>query len=584
MFGASAVWGLDVGRFGLKAVKVKKAGAGIQILAFDHIEYEMAGSVEEIGTSDQVMGALQTFIQRNKITKADRIIAGMPSRQVFSRFINLPPVERKRIPEIVKYEARQQIPFDLDEVIWDFQPIKAELVPGEEIEIGLFAIKKDIIDDFLTNLQPIKFNLYGIQISLLALYNFFSFDQRPERSTVVVDVGAENTSLLVIDRERFWIRNLPVAGNDLTKAIQSKFNVSFEEAEHVKRKAAQSKHAKQVFEVLQTVLRDLVSEIQRSIGYYKSLAKDVKFEDLVVMGNAFKLPGMEKFLADNLQYKVKALSELRNTTLADSLDADAFNENILTFGIALGLGVQGLGLSHITIDVLPSSYAQEREIGKKKPIAIATAALLFLALGLRYSFEGRQNRQLKQFETEGVDVLDKVKKLEGEYQAAKNSVGQNMGPLNQIAGIGTRRDFWIAVLPRLGSAIPKGVYLSSFSSRYETPGAPGAGAFFAGAKPGQPALIMSIDGEVPGQFGEKFIREKLMKNIESVVVYDEDGVPAFAGVVLEGVKAEERAPQLVAGAPTGRPVRPETALVFRITWRVKSDEDIEAEKKAKPKA
>ncbi|MBM4083004.1 MAG: hypothetical protein FJ278_25070, partial [Planctomycetes bacterium] len=353
-----------------------------------------------------------------------------------------------------------------------------------------FAIKKDIIEDFLTNLQPIKFNLYGIQISLLALYNFFSFDQRPERSTVVVDVGAENTSLLVIDRERFWIRNLPVAGNDLTKAIQNKFNVSFEEAEHVKRKAAQSKHAKQVFEVLQTVLRDLVSEIQRSIGYYKSLAKDVKFEDLVVMGNAFKLPGMEKFLADNLQYKVKALSELRNTTLADSLDADAFNENILTFGIALGLGVQGLGLSHITIDVLPSSYAQEREIGKKKPIAIATAALLFLALGLRYSFEGRQNRQLKQFETEGVDVLDKVKKLEGEYQAAKNSVGQNMGPLNQIAGIGTRRDFWIAVLPRLGSAIPKGVYLSSFSSRYETPGAPGAGAFFAGAKPGQPALIM----------------------------------------------------------------------------------------------
>ena len=38
-----------------------------------------------------------------------------------ARFIKLPPVEAEKIPDIVRYEARQQIPFDLNDVIWDYQ-------------------------------------------------------------------------------------------------------------------------------------------------------------------------------------------------------------------------------------------------------------------------------------------------------------------------------------------------------------------------------------------------------------------------------------------------------------------------------
>ena len=66
-----------------------------------------------------------------------------------ARFVKLPPVEAKRIPEIVKYEARQQIPFPLDEVIWDFQRLgEASEVEGFalETEVGLFAMKRDQVE------------------------------------------------------------------------------------------------------------------------------------------------------------------------------------------------------------------------------------------------------------------------------------------------------------------------------------------------------------------------------------------------------------------------------------------------------
>ena len=471
MFGPKYVWGLDIGRFGLKAVKVAKAGDKLQVLAADVFEYDW-GSIGEELAGEAVLGAVQQFLTKHPIGKKDRIYVGMPGQAVFSRFINLPPVEKKRIPEIVKYEARQQIPFSIDDVIWGYQAVRDEQLPGEEIEIGLFAIKREIVLDFLANLASIRTNLYGVQIAPLALYNFFRYDQAPEAPTVIVDVGAGNTDLVIIDGPRFWTRNLPVAGNDVTKAIRDKFDISFEEAENVKRMAAQSKHARQVFEVMEPVLRELVGEVQRTVGYYKSLAKEVKFAEVVVLGNAFKLAGMEKFLADNLQYNVRSLLSASSLTFGGDVSESEFSENLLTFAPAMGLAVQGLGLSHMKINLLPGEFEEAREVQQKKPLAIAAAACFLLAVACGFAREKARQMLLEEYKSQGLDIVKQAEALDSKYKRAWASVESAKRPAEAMASVGRlpelgyERRFWFDFFRKFfdeeAGCIPKDVYLKAF--------------------------------------------------------------------------------------------------------------------------
>ena len=103
----------------------------------------------------------------------------VPGQSGLARFIKLPPVERKKIPDIVKYEARQQIPFALEDVVWDYQPLVGSEDEGYaiETEVGLFAMKRDQVARHLKPLEEAGIAVDIIQLAPLAIYNFVCFDR-----------------------------------------------------------------------------------------------------------------------------------------------------------------------------------------------------------------------------------------------------------------------------------------------------------------------------------------------------------------------------------------------------------------------
>ena len=113
--------------------------------AFDYVEYPKILSQPEADPVALVQEAIKQFLSRNSV-RGDRVAMSVPGQSGLARFIKLPPVEAKKIPDIVKYEARQQIPFSLEDVVWDYQ----RMVGGSEeegfaleTEVGLFAMKRD---------------------------------------------------------------------------------------------------------------------------------------------------------------------------------------------------------------------------------------------------------------------------------------------------------------------------------------------------------------------------------------------------------------------------------------------------------
>ncbi len=88
--------------------------------AFDYIEYPKILSQPEAEPEKMIQDALEQFLSRNDV-KGCKVALAVPGQSGLAKFFKPPPVDAKKIPEIVKYEARQQIPFALEDVIWDFQ-------------------------------------------------------------------------------------------------------------------------------------------------------------------------------------------------------------------------------------------------------------------------------------------------------------------------------------------------------------------------------------------------------------------------------------------------------------------------------
>jgi len=377
MASAKTVWGIDVGQCALKALQLRVREGHIQAVSFDVLEHAKMLSHPDADEQQLIRSALGKFLGRNSV-RGSTVVVSVPGQASFTRFIKLPPVESRKIPEIVRYEARQQIPFNLEEVIWDYQTMSSPSAGPREVEIGIFAMKKDIVADYVSDFLAMKIEPDSVQMAPVALYNFLRCDRKEAGgATILLDVGAENTNLVIADGERVWVRNIPLGGNNFTQALAKEFKLQFSKAENLKRHAAESQHARKVFEAMRPVFGDLLTEVQRSIGYYTSLHRDSRIERVVALGNAFRLAGLRKFLSQSLGLEVTRVESFNSLSDSEALNAPLFRENVLSFGVAFGLAVQGLGQGAIHTSLLPPAILSNKILRRKRPyFAAAGAALL----------------------------------------------------------------------------------------------------------------------------------------------------------------------------------------------------------------
>ncbi|MCC7293361.1 MAG: type IV pilus assembly protein PilM [Phycisphaerales bacterium] len=390
MAGAKAVWGIDIGRCALKAIKLRVAAEGeVEMVAHDYVEHPKILSQPDADKEELVSQALEKFLSRNDIS-SDRVAISVPGQQTLARFTKLPPVEEKKIPDIVKYEADQQIPFDMDEVIWDYQTFKDEEMP--DVEVGIFAMKREQIRAHMLPFEQLGIEPILVQSGPLAVYNAVYHEGwlKPAETTIVLDIGAEAADLIVSTTTGLWTRTIPIGGNRFTEALVKSFKLSFSKAEKLKQEAAKSRYARQIFQAMRPVFADLVQELQRSMGFYASTHRGAKIERVIVLGNACKLPGLVKYLQQNLGYEVVEPTEFKKLVGTEAAKAPQFVSEILSYAVPYGLALQALEQSKITSSLLPLEIAKQVVWQKKRPFLAAAAACLLLAGGttwLRYNLD-----------------------------------------------------------------------------------------------------------------------------------------------------------------------------------------------------
>jgi type IV pilus assembly protein PilM len=469
-----AVWGIDIGQAGLKAIRLKYAEQAEQVLAvgFDYIPHPKILSQPDAIPKDLIRQALETFLSRNDVT-GDLVSISLPGHSALARFIQLPPVESSKVGDVVKYEARQQIPFALEDVIWDYQTLSGGIVESGFMlgaEVGLFAMKNDQVYEAMEPFNEAKVEIELVQLAPLAMYNVLCYDQLGMRSpedheghdeyTIMLDMGTDNTTLLVTNGEKIWIRNVPVGGNHFTRALTKDMKLTFAKAEHLKCNATKSPDPRAVFQALRPVFNDYVNEIQRSIGYFSSVNREAKISRVVGVGNGFKLAGLQKFLQQNLQYDVQRI-EMFNGAVGDTvLNAPVFQENIMSFVVPYGLALQTLKLTRIHTTLLPPEIAVARRIRRKKPWAVVTAASLLL--GLATSIMGYANAagavsedRFGKAESDADGFKSKIATEQENYKTATTNHTTLVGEGAHLVGYIDKQHLWMELFRAINECLPR---------------------------------------------------------------------------------------------------------------------------------
>jgi len=385
----AAVWAIEIGSDSLKALRLGAAGQGVVVLGFANIVYGkiLAGSGVSATERDELIAlGLRRLLRENSIAK-DRVIVSVPSQTSFARFVNLPPVEEKKIPQVVRLEAGMQIPFDMSEVQWDWQLMSE---PGVgQARVGIFAIKSEVVAKELEYFGNEDVPVSTVQMVPMALYNYLEYDRpdlvnKEKEAAAVLNIGTEATDLVVCGKSTVWQRCIPMGGNSFTRAIADAFKLNFEKAEKLKRTAAMSKYARQVFQAMRPVFTDFASEVQRSLGFFSSSQPDCKVTGVIALGGGTRLRGLLKYLGQTLQLPIEKPDAFKRLVVGDGVSAAQFGQSVVEFAVVYGLGLQGLGQARIDSNLLPRAVASSMALASKaKYFTFAAAALLLtVALGI----------------------------------------------------------------------------------------------------------------------------------------------------------------------------------------------------------
>ena len=476
------VWGIDIGNTSLKALRCSLAEepGKVEALACDFIEHSKVLSQPGTDAAEVLEETLQTFLSRN-VTKGDRVAISVSGQNTISRFLPLPPVNPKKIPDVIRYEAKQWLPFDINDVVFDFQPLGSPVRESSDTlvdaMVGMFAIKRDVATKALAPYLHQSVDVDSIQSSPIALYNFVAFDQLPpppaedtenedgtqQESLIALCIGTDATDVVITNGTAIWTRNIPLGGNSFTKALTRELQLTFSKAEYLKRNITTSKDVdeqKRVITAMRPVFNDMVNEVNRSLEYYQTLNRKAKFQKIIALGNASKLPGLRQFISQNLGYEVVRLNRYNNLIGNEVVETQLFKENLFSFSICYGLAVQQLGIASLRTNLIPREVVMDRIIREKKPWMLAAAAALLL--GITVQFAGVTSARNSVVNDEYKRADDRAKSVQSTASNLKSQASSAVSAFNSVDEIGKSltsnvegRITWLELLRALNSTLPQ---------------------------------------------------------------------------------------------------------------------------------
>jgi type IV pilus assembly protein PilM len=318
-------------------------------------------------------------------------------QSVFARFVKLPAVEEEKIERIIAFEAQQNVPFPIDEVVWDYQ-----LVGGgadEQIQVVLVAIKADLLDEINRAVEQTGLRTSVVDVAPMALYNAFRYNYSElSGCSLVVDIGARTTDLLFIEPGKIFSRSVPIGGTSISAAIGKEFAESFAAAEERKKRNVfvslggayvepDDVDLARASKIVRSAMTRLHAEVMRSVSHYRAQQQGSRPERVFLCGGSTSTPYMREFFQEKLQLPVEFFNALRNVAVAESATASAIPRSAHLLGEVVGLALRTVTACPMELNLRPASVVRRQQLEKRRPFFVAAAAFVVYAAAVFHQLD-----------------------------------------------------------------------------------------------------------------------------------------------------------------------------------------------------
>jgi type IV pilus assembly protein PilM len=493
MLASDKILALDIGASTVKVGEFQASKThGLRLTNFNYADLGIDPEHEE-NRKALIVSTIRNVL-REKNIRTRRVVFSVSGQSVFTRFVKLPPVDESKVVQIIQYEAQQNVPFPIDEVIWDYQLV-GNTQQGE-LEVVLLAIKSDIIEELNEGVESAELRTETVDVAPMALYNSVRYNEGDtEGCTMVVDIGARTTNLLFMEQNRVFSRSIPIAGNAITQSVAAEFNIPFLEADQLKRAkgfvALGGAYAEpgdeqqaRVSKIVRNVMTRLHAEVARSINFYRSQQGGSTPSRMLLSGGTSILPYTDRFFQEKIQIPIEYFNPFRNVDIDPSISREELAHCAHFFGEVVGLGLRRLTKCPLEVNLLPRSIRARVLMEQKRPY-LAGAAICALLIPLCWWAYTTKTASLQEQQREDVSrQVEALQSLDKSVKNEKSQLADLTSKADEITSLVQQRSFWPELLQDLNMRLEPNLYIIALTPQSgDTTPAPQSGAFTPGPAP-----------------------------------------------------------------------------------------------------
>ena len=372
--------------------------------------------------------------------------------------------------QIVQYEAEQNVPFPMDEVVWDYQLLGDT---PEETNVILVAVKIENITSLTDCAVAAGMEPEIVDVAPMALYNAVRYNY-PDLTgcTMVLDIGARSSNLIFIQEGRIFSRSIPVAGNSMTQEIAKEFGVPFADAERMKIEnafvalggvyaGADNDTADRVSKIVRNVVTRLHAEVNRSINFYRSQQRGSVPTLVLLAGGSSVIPHMDTFFREKLKAEVEYLNPLANVTVSPALSQEQLEVDFPLLGEVIGLGLRRALTCPVEINLMPPSLVEKKAIRRRQPFFALSAVGMSLIMLCWWVYTERMTAMFR-VRAENVEKrIGALKAVSGRLNEAVKGKKVSVDEVGTITRAINARSRWLGVFDSLHECLLNGMWLTS---------------------------------------------------------------------------------------------------------------------------
>jgi type IV pilus assembly protein PilM len=493
------IYALDLGMQTVSLAEFHKLpDGGLSLKAFKETELITDPSADATRPA-QIKEAVKELRGALNVPAKEPVNFSLPAQSVFSRFVKLPGASPQDVSSIIAFEAQQNVPFPIDEVVWDYQIMGSQR--DGAWDVVLVAMKSDQLTEVAEAVTEGGLKPQVIDVAPMAVYNAFRFSY-PETTgcSLIVDIGARTTNLIFVEGSRAFSRSIPVGGSSISAAVAKEFHQDITLAERLKVERGSvslgGAYAEpsdptdaRVAKVVRNTMTRLHAEIARSVSFYRTSQGGSQPVRVLLCGGTVSLPYMVEFFSEKLQTPIEFFNPLRNVAVSDASVAVALASKAHTFGELVGGALRAFPNCPLEINLRPLSVVRDQDLARRKPFLILAAVCLLLTLTAWWLYFSQAAKVTDEV-LAGVNA--DVSKLEGVFQQMDKLVAEQKKLEAMVAPVllaSAERSAWAEIFDELGAKLPaRFIWITEMQpvgARGQSSDKPGVAEASGPSKPGQ---------------------------------------------------------------------------------------------------